>query len=191
MEIYENLDLNDLKNEIWKVIEEFEDYCISDYGRVKSFKFGKERILEQNKNTGGYFCVGLCDNKKIKTKQIHTLMYETFIENVPKGYVVHHIDFTINNLLDNFQLITRAEHLSLHHKNKIVSEETKELMSEKKKGENHPRGMLNKNHSEKSRELMRGENSPNSILTEQDIIKIRLLCDEEKLTQADRKNVWC
>jgi len=34
MEIYENLDLNDLNGEEWKYIEEFEDYQISKFGRV-------------------------------------------------------------------------------------------------------------------------------------------------------------
>jgi len=95
--------------------------------------------------------------------------------------------------------------------NKKHSEKTLKLLSEKRKGENHPRGMLNKHHSEKTKELIsenhvdnKGENNPmygkyhseeslklmsennsRSTLKEQDIIQIRLLCDEGILTQAE------
>jgi len=36
--------------EIWKMIEEFEDYYVSNFGRVKSFKHGKEKILNKIKD---------------------------------------------------------------------------------------------------------------------------------------------
>ncbi len=38
MEAYKNLNLQNLENEIWKVIKEYPDYQVSNLGRVKSFK---------------------------------------------------------------------------------------------------------------------------------------------------------
>lgn len=39
-----------MTNEIWKQIEEFPDYEVSSLGRIKSLKYGKEKILKQNIN---------------------------------------------------------------------------------------------------------------------------------------------
>jgi len=44
LEIHENLDLEDLDGEIWKEIEGYSgDYFVSNLGRVKSLKYGKEK----------------------------------------------------------------------------------------------------------------------------------------------------
>jgi len=172
MKVYENLDL---ENEIWKEIEGCNrDYFISNLGRVKSFKRCRginERVLIQSKDSNGYFQINLYKNKKGKTKKIHTLMFESFNNyKLKKNECVHHIDFTTNNFLDNFQLMTKGEHTILHHKGensywfgKHRSEETKELIREKNKG----------------------ENGSNSTLKEQDIIQIRKLSEEGILTQTE------
>jgi len=200
MEIYENLDLENIDGEIWKEIEGFDgDYQVSNLGRVKSFKkyHGTDvRILIQNEDGGGYLFVNLYKNKeKPKPKQIHTLMYEQYIEEIPKGCVIHHIDSTKNNFLENFEMMTQGEHAKIHHEGMKRSEESKKLMSE-----NHV-GMLGLNHSEKTKELMKennkgknnpnygkdfsGENNPHSTLKNQDVIQIRKLCDEGNLTQKE------
>jgi len=200
LEIYENRDLKDLESEVWKDIEEYGgDYQISNYGRIKSFKQRKEgKILSQNKNSAGYLCVGLCKNRKGEPKLIHDLLFETFNNyKLKENECIHHIDFNkLNNDLNNFQLMTISEHMSLHHKNKIVSDKTKQLMIKNhadvsgennpmygKTGENNP--FYGKNHSEETKQLMRekksGENNPHVKLTKQDIIKIR----ELNLTQKE------
>lgn len=46
--------------EIWKDIEGYEGYKISNYGNVKSLKFGKEKILKPIKDKYGYLQVILC-----------------------------------------------------------------------------------------------------------------------------------
>jgi len=120
MEIYENLNIEDLDDEIWKKIKEYDgDYFVSSLGRVKSFKryHGTDiRILEPIEDGGGYLCVNLCKNNKSKPKRVHILMYKTFIEKIPEGYVVHHKDFTKNNFLDNFEMMDDKEHRKLHNK---------------------------------------------------------------------------
>ena len=35
--------------EIWKTIEDYPDYMISNLGNVKSLKFGKEKLLKRAK----------------------------------------------------------------------------------------------------------------------------------------------
>ena len=57
-------------NEIWKTIKGFEDYEISSLGRVKSLKFGKEKIMIKSVNRQGYLHVRLCNKNKCETKKI-------------------------------------------------------------------------------------------------------------------------
>jgi len=35
MEIWENRNIKDLDGEIWKIIENYPDYAVSNYGRIK------------------------------------------------------------------------------------------------------------------------------------------------------------
>jgi len=107
--------------EEWKIIEGFEDYEISNLGRVKRVipdKWNhKCKILEQHFDKTNYIYVNLTKNNITKHKYIHRLMFKTFIGLIPKGYVIHHIDFIKdNNFLENFQLMTRGEHSSIHTK---------------------------------------------------------------------------
>ena len=89
-------------------------YQVSTLGRVKSFWFGKERILIASPDGGGYLTVGLCKDSEQKNCRIHKLVAETFICK-PKGFglVVDHIDNDqLNNELDNLQWVTNRENSS-------------------------------------------------------------------------------
>jgi len=197
MEIYENVDDLFLDGEIWKDIEGYNgDYQVSNFGRVKSFKkyHGTDvRILSPNKDgrgNDGHLYVSLYKNGKGEPKKIHRLMFESFNNyKLKKSEVIHHIDKNpSDNDLNNFQLMINSEHTSLHNS-----------------GENHPRGMLGKNHSDETKELMRetrkekfrngelnlsGENNPASVLTEQKVIEIRKLSDEGNLTQKEIAGIF-
>lgn len=63
MEIYENLDLQDLDGETWKTIEDFPDYSVSNFGRVKrsiTDKCNRKlKILKQYFDKCGYLRVVL------------------------------------------------------------------------------------------------------------------------------------
>jgi predicted XRE-type DNA-binding protein len=177
VEIYKNLDVNDLDGEVWKVIEDFPDYYISNLGRVKSFKKCRGvdyRILKQTEDANGYFIVGLSKNGKVKNKYIHRLMYEAFKEKLEKGYDAHHINGdTKYNFIENLESKPHGKHSSDH-----------------KKGEKHPN--FGKHHSKETKIKMsdnhanfKGEKSPNSKLTEEQVIQIKLLLKEGKLTQQE------
>lgn len=79
-------------NEIWKDIYGFPYYQVSTLGRVRSFKWGKEKILKPKKTNNGYLQVGLCKNGKRYWKCIHRLVAEAFLENPNNLPQVNHIN---------------------------------------------------------------------------------------------------
>lgn len=115
--------------EIWKDIVGYEGlYQISNLGNVKSLnktvntnnqynrkskrklkcKILKQRILRE------YYCVGLTKNNKQKTKLIHRLVAETFLDNSNNYPVVNHKDGNkLNNNVNNLEFVTYKEN-SLH-----------------------------------------------------------------------------
>ena len=100
--------------EVWKRIESYEDYEISNLGNVKSLKYGKERILKKTPDKDGYLLVGLYKNKIGKTLKVHQLIAETFLNHIPCGMelvVDHKNDIKTDNRLDNLQIITNQENI--------------------------------------------------------------------------------
>ena len=99
--------------EVWKDIVGYEGvYMVSDQGRLKSLKFGKERLLKPTLNSRGYLMVVLSKEGNRNRRSIHQLMAMTFLGHVPCGHklVVDHIDEDkINNSLSNLQVITQRE----------------------------------------------------------------------------------
>lgn len=66
--------------EIWKNISGFDDYMVSNLGRVKSFKQNKETILKGYIRIDGYIVVCFINNNnKSIIKQVHQLVAEAFI----------------------------------------------------------------------------------------------------------------
>lgn len=107
-----------MKNEIWKTIEGFEDYQVSNFGRVKSLKRCKELILKQSIDSRGYYIISLCKNSKKPTKSIHQLVAIAFLEHKVCGYklVVNHKDFNrLNNQVDNLEIISSRENVNQKH----------------------------------------------------------------------------
>jgi len=177
MEIHKNLDLENIDGEIWKEIEGYDgDYFISNFGRVKSFKGISERILRQNEDGGGYLFISLSGNGKIKTKYVHHLVYETFNNyKLRKNEVIHHINFTLENNINNLKLMADFDHRSLHNKG-----ENNPMFGVHKYGKNAP--MYGKYHTEDSIKKIRqnhfpqkGENNNNSVLTNRKVIQIKML----------------
>jgi len=82
--------------EIWKQVNEFEKYEISNFGRLKvNLKFRKYRsynykILNPTPDKDGYFRTMLTSNKQKKMKTIHRLVAEHFLKNENNYPVVNH-----------------------------------------------------------------------------------------------------
>ena len=107
--------------EIWKKINGFENYEISNLGRVKSLprlvknhygflKNLKEKILKNHISKTGYYVVDLKCNYKRKTFKIHRLIAIHFIDNKEnKGFVNHINGIKIDNNINNLEWCTIKE----------------------------------------------------------------------------------
>lgn len=93
-----------MNTEIWQPVEGYEDYAVSNFGRVKSLKYGNEKILKSWNNGKGYLFVSLCRNGKMKHFKIHRLVAIAFLPN-PEGFPeINHIDENkSNNCVDNLE----------------------------------------------------------------------------------------
>ena len=91
--------------EIWKDKKDYEGhYQVSNWGRVKSIKFGKERILKLTKDKDGYFFVNLYKNNKSKTFKVHRLVAEAFLPNSDNLPLINHKDEDkSNNIVSNLE----------------------------------------------------------------------------------------
>ena len=114
--------------EEWKFIEGFENYMVSNLGRVKSLNYrntGREEILSLKVKPDGHIQAPLYKNGKCHRKYIHYLMAQALVpisehlKGIPvEELVVHHIDFTTDNRLDNLCWMTKEEHDKIHGVNK-------------------------------------------------------------------------
>ena len=99
--------------EEWKMIPGYDGlYQVSNLGRVKSLRFGKERILKHRPDTQGYLVVTLSKNGKSKTFRVHILVAMAFLNHTIKSYriTVKHIDNNkLNNRLDNLERVNRKD----------------------------------------------------------------------------------
>ena len=91
--------------EIWKDIEGYEGlYQVSNFGRVRSLKNGKVRILKPLTNKNGYLRVQLYKNNSLKTIFIHRLVAMAFIPNPNNLPMVNHKDEDkTNNIVSNLE----------------------------------------------------------------------------------------
>jgi len=174
---WKNLSLIDISGEIWKTIEEFPNYRISQYGRVKSLsrwiKIGQGRnkklpeiILKSSAPVGHYVMVGLYKNGENITKNVHAIVAQYFIDNPnPDEYdEVNHIDGNKHNP---------------YYKNLVWTD-----------------GSGNQKHAYEIglKHALRGEKCPTSKLTNKQIIEIynSSLPNHElaKIYPVQRQHVW-
>lgn len=106
--------------EEWKDIDGYEGlYQISNLGRVKSLKFGKEKILKPRKNKTGYLYIGLHKEGKFKLFLIHRLVAQVFIKNLDNLPQVNHKDEDkLNNISTNLEWCNREYNCNFGSRNK-------------------------------------------------------------------------
>jgi len=106
--------------EVWRQIEGFSDYEVSDQGRVKSYR-RESRSLPRSMITptiigwcSGRYCeVRLWCEGKVSTRKIHQLVLEAFTGPRPLGYEANHKDGNKqNNWHNNLEWITPSENKS-------------------------------------------------------------------------------
>jgi hypothetical protein len=101
------------QTEQWKAVAECNgEYQVSNFGRVKSLKHGKERILKPAIGTRGYLQNELSTNGNRKNWALHRLVALAFIGNPENKPQINHIDGNkINNHIDNLEWVTRKENM--------------------------------------------------------------------------------
>lgn len=97
--------------EEWRDIGGYEGlYQVSSLGRVRSLKFGKERILKTGKNTNGYLQVNLCKDGKVKIFQVHRLVVNAFLPNHNNLEDINHInEDKTDNRISNLEWMTHKD----------------------------------------------------------------------------------
>lgn len=97
--------------EIYKDIVGYEGlYQVSNLGNVKSFKYGKQRILKPGVNKCGYLNLNLWINSFSKNFKIHRLVAKAFIENIDNKEYVNHINgIKTDNRVENLEWCTASE----------------------------------------------------------------------------------
>lgn len=110
-----------MTEEVWKPINDFDNYFISSLGRVKSTKYKKERFLkfsyvDRRKGKKLYAKVVLVKGNKLYTKTIHSIIAEIFLNykyDKNSNKVIDHIDNnSLNNNVDNLQIISCRNNLN-------------------------------------------------------------------------------
>lgn len=105
---------------IWKEINNFPDYQVSDTGLVRSTKhwgqfnrIDSEGLLKQRTDKTGYKFVNLYKNGHMYSKKVHRLVAEAFITNSNDYPQVNHKDeVKSNNHVDNLEWCTASYNLS-------------------------------------------------------------------------------
>lgn len=111
-------------NEAWKTIPGYEEYMVSNLGRVKRLAYYKrikdngkqfqpERILKPYHIKNGYLSVSLSKRAIVKRYLVHRLVAMTFIPN-PNNYpfINHKDENTSNNRVENLEWCTAKYNLN-------------------------------------------------------------------------------
>jgi hypothetical protein len=125
--------------EIWKDINGFDKYKISNQGRIKSLKWGKERILKPGGN-GRYVIVILSLKCKASSFLVHRLVAKAFIENPENKPNINHVNgIKTDNRAVNLEWCTQLENIQhsyesglsnsgeKHHKSKLTEIQVAEI----------------------------------------------------------------
>ena len=114
-----------MKLEVWKDIQDYSNYQVSNYGNVKNKEritnvgiknqkqcVRKERLLKQQKDHKGYMYVRLYNENGFKSIKVHKLVANAFLENKYNKPTIDHIDRNKeNNNADNLRYADYKEQL--------------------------------------------------------------------------------
>ena len=108
--------------EVWEDIKGYEGiYQVSNLGRVKSFKWGRERILKLS-IFRKYLIAELSKESKRKRYRVHRLVAEAFIPN-PNNYkeINHKDENPNNNCVNNLEWCDRTYNINYGNRTQKAS----------------------------------------------------------------------
>lgn len=107
--------------ETFKVIDGYENYMVSNYGKVFCIKRGKFLIL--NKDRYGYLYVNLYMNGKAKKLKVHRLVAQAFIPNSDNLDTIDHINgIKTDNRVENLQWLSSVDNSKKFHREQKTEE---------------------------------------------------------------------
>ena len=132
-------------NEIWKTIENYPNYMVSDYGNIMSLNYrrtSKPHILKQETNNDGYKLVCLHNENGSKMMTVHRIVAKAFIFNKFKYNEINHKNNDrSDNRVSNLEWISHKDNIKqrdLTYKpkinNQITPNEVIEIRKEKENG---------------------------------------------------------
>ena len=131
--------------EIWKDIENYEGYQVSNFGRVRSLDRYNSRgywikgcILKPIMDKKGYLNVGLSKNNQRKAFKVHRLVALHFIPNIENKPEIDHIN-----------TIKTDNSVFLNEDGSINYEKTNLRWVTPKENSNNPLSLVNKSESKK------------------------------------------
>ena len=79
---------------MWRVIEEFPNYMINEYGVIYKVKGKRKNLIMKPKvDKDGYYYIGLRNEKGRFFRRIHQLVAKAFIKNNNKNFdIINHMD---------------------------------------------------------------------------------------------------
>lgn len=100
------------EKEIWKPVVGYEGfYEVSNLGNVRSYHFGKTKLLKPGINKKGYLCVILSINGVRKTTTVHRLVLQSFNpqKDAFRNHINHINENKKDNRIDNLEWVTAKE----------------------------------------------------------------------------------
>lgn len=115
-EQFVNKRLPDLLGEVWLPVSGFDDYHVSNLGRVKRVKNGwaiaAERLMKLNPTENGYLHVTLKQDGESATLKVHRVVARAFIGEIPEGQFVNHVNgVKTDNCAANLEYVTASENM--------------------------------------------------------------------------------
>lgn len=130
--------------EIYKDIKGWPHYQVSNLGTIRSDKSGNWLPMKPHVDKKGYCRVNLSSGRKChKSYAVHRLVFEAFVEKIPEGMEIDHINAVRDdNRLENLRVVT--------HKENANNPITRKRRSDCTKGERNP--MFGRRHSEEAKQ---------------------------------------
>lgn len=106
-------------SEVWRDIQGFEKYQISNCGRVRSFIQNRNHVISFATTPKGYLYVRLFKDNKRYNKRVHRLVAEAFVENSKNLESINHInEVKTDNHVDNLEWCTVAYNNNYGNRNR-------------------------------------------------------------------------